>query len=159
MLGKLRPRINPPPKIQSVKPFNRTVFKIGNRPHIVYAVVDSFCLQVKEHALQTMLTIPADAGILSIPGVEPIVCFLPIPGRGRYDIGPIRPSILFWRNKFWVPVYGINPIRTEIAEHMYGSGVFQKFMFDIIAMTDVSDIPDVDLLDFNTADTSWVPLG
>lgn len=149
----MRPRINPPPEIRSVQPHNKATFKIGDRPHIVYAVVDYFCFQVEEHNLQIMLTIEADAGILSIPGVEPIICFLPIPGRGYYD-DIVRPSILFWRDEFWIPVCNIDPIRTEIAIHMYGRGVFEKFMFDIITMVDVSDIPDVDLLDFNTVDAS-----
>ena len=150
----MRPRINPLPEIKSVHPQNNAIFKIGDRPHIVYAVVDCFCFSAAGHNLHAVLVIEANAEILSIPGVEPIVCFSPVPGRGHYGTIVIRPSILFWRDKFWIPVYNIDPNRVEIAVHMYGHGVFEKFMFDILAMTDVSDIPDVDLLDFNTMDTS-----
>lgn len=150
--------MNNPPEIQSAHTLFPNQFAIGDRPYITYAVVDWFPLQVGQHDLRAMLVREADTNIIAIPGVEPVVCFVPVPGHGHYGHDVVRPSILFWRGEFWIPVYSLDPEREEIAKYVYGDTVLNAFMFDVLVMVDVCKIPEVDLLKLRTAEsTPWVP--
>lgn len=85
-----------------------------------------------------------------MPGAEPAACFVPIPGRGTYGYDVVRPSILFWRDQFWIPLWSMEQEREEIAKRLYGDQILDDHTFDILHTVEVEDIPDVDLLKIRT---------
>jgi hypothetical protein len=152
IIGKMKPRISDPPTVTDVQALPPQKFEIGKRPHIAYATVDSFPLRAGQFDLRAILAIEASEEILAIPDVEPIFCFVPVPGEGHYGHNIVRPAILYWKDEFWIPVYWMEPERESIATEVYGGDVLERFLFDVLVSADVADIPKADLLKLRTAD-------
>jgi hypothetical protein len=144
-------RLNEPPTtISKARQIGRAGIVIGDRPFLTYAVLDSFPVSCERHTYTAILCREADADLLATPGVEPIACFVPIPGRGTYGYDTVRPSVLFWRDQFWIPLWSMEEQREDIAKHLYGEDVLEDHTFDILHTVEVEKIPDVDLLQLRT---------
>lgn len=139
----------PPATISDSRRTALSDINIEGWPFITYAVHDFFILTHGKHRYAAVLCSEADAALLSIPGMEPIVCFIPIPGKGHYGQDTVRPSILFWRDQFWAPLYSMSPEREDIAKAVYGDDILKTHTFDVLYPVNVQSVPDVDLLKIN----------
>jgi len=84
------------------------------------------------------------------PDSDPLLCFPPQVGVGKYE-SMLRIPMILWRGECWVPIISCKPDRTDMAEAFGYGDPYKKL--DVLYRVQVDTIPDI--LDILSGTGAW----
>jgi hypothetical protein len=97
------------------------IHQLQNYSQALYVLLDSFSLN--NNAFEAVLVTEATVDLLQVPEVEPLLRLVPPD--------PFLPSVIYYRDDFWMPILSCFPEKNDICTIVYGENS-QRFGLDII---------------------------